>query len=178
MRRLVLGSVAEAVLRQSDRPVLVVPGAASGLAPFFHVLAPTDFSDASRFALPVAAEIADVYGARLDLLHVLEAVPLLGALAGVRTAETLFPDLYPHADERLSEVVRQGSGALGRATHHVVEGRSAQAIVKYAATHGVDLIVMAKHGWHGVERVVMGSVTERVCRTAPCAVLSLPVDAD
>lgn len=175
MRRLVLGSVAETVLRQSERPVLVVPEVAAGLAPLFHVLAPTDFSDAAGLALPVAAEIADLYGARLDLLHVLEPVPLLGALAGVHTAEALFPELYPHAEERLGELVREGTGALGRATYHVVEGRAAGAVVDYAATHGVDLIVMAKHGWHGVERVLMGSATERICRTAPCAVLALPM---
>ena len=47
-----------------------------------------------------------------------------------------------------------------------------------AAAHGVDLVVMAKHGLHGVERLVLGSVTERVLRRAPCSLLALPVDAD
>lgn len=178
MQRLVLGSVAEAILRRSDVPVLVVPEAAAGLAPLFHVLAPTDFSVASSLALPVATGFADLYGARLNLLHVLEPVPLLGALVGTQTAEDLFPELEPHAEERLTELIQEGRGALGRAMHHIVEGRAAESIVDYAAEHGVDLIVMAKHGWHGVERVLMGSVTERVCRTAPCAVLALPVSDD
>lgn len=174
IKRVMLGSVTEEVLQRSDLPVLVVPPG-TGEDTVTHVLAPTDFSVAAEMALPVAVEVAELYGARLDLLHVLEAVPLLAALTGARTAEQLFPELLPHAAERLDAIVQRADGVLGEASVHVAEGRAAETIVDHARDHGVDLIVMAKHGLHGVERVLIGSVTERVCRTASCAVLALPV---
>ena len=177
LKRFMLGSVTEEVLQRSDLPVLVVPPG-TGEDTVTHVLAPTDFSVAAEMALPVAVEMAELYGARLDVLHVLEAVPLLAALTGAKTAEELFPELAPHAAERLDAIVQNADGALGDATVRVAEGRAAETIVDHAKTHGVDLIVMAKHGLHGVERVLIGSVTERVCRTAPCAVLALPVGDD
>lgn len=173
-KRFMLGSVTEEVLQQGDLPVLVVPPG-TGEDTVTHVLAPTDFSVAAEMALPVAVGMAELYGARLDLLHVLEAVPLFAALTGARTAEELFPSLLPRAAERLDALVQSADGVLGDATVRVAEGRAAEAIVDHAKAHGVDLIVMAKHGLHGVERVLIGSVTERVCRTAPCAVLALPV---
>lgn len=177
LKRVMLGSVTEEVLQRSEVPVLVVPPG-TGEDTVTHVLAPTDFSVAAEMALPVAVEVAELYGARLDLLHVLEAVPLLAALTGARTAEELFPELRPHAAERLGAIVQGSSGVLGDAAVRIAEGRAAETIVDHAKAHGVDLIVMAKHGLHGVERVLIGSVTERVCRTAPCAVLALPVRDD
>ncbi len=173
IKRVMLGSVTEEVLQRSDLPVLVVPPG-TGEDTVTHVLAPTDFSVAAEMALPVAVEMAELYGARLDLLHVLEAVPLLAALTGARTAEELFPELLPHTAERLDAMVQRADGVLGDASVRIAEGRAAEAIVDHARDHGVDLIVMAKQGLHGVERVLIGSVTERVCRTAPCAVLALP----
>lgn len=177
LRRFLLGSVTEEVLQRSDLPVLVVPPG-TGDDTVTHVLAPTDFSVAAEMALPVAVEMAELYGAQLDLLHVLEAAPLLAALTGAQTAAELFPELRPHAAERLDAIVQGADGVLGRASIRVAEGRAVETIVDHAKAHDVDLIVMAKHGLHGVERVLIGSVTERVCRTAPCAVLALPVGDD
>jgi nucleotide-binding universal stress UspA family protein len=175
VRRFFLGSVAGEVLRRADVPVMVVPERA-GARPLLHVLAPTDFSPVSRLALPVAAAVADLYGARLSLLNVLEPMPLLVGLAGLATIADLLPDLRPEAERDLAALTRSGGPALARAGCHVVEGRAAEAVTGFAAAHGVDLVVMAKHGLHGVDRLLLGSVTERVVRTAPCAVLALPVD--
>jgi nucleotide-binding universal stress UspA family protein len=175
VRRLFLGSVAEEVLRRAEVPVMVVPER-GGSGPFLHVLAPTDFSAVSRLALPVAAAVADLYGTRLSLLHVVEPMPLLVALAGLATVNDLLPDLRPEAERDLAALTRSGGPAFARAEGHVVEGRAAEAITAFAAAHGADLLVMAKHGLHGVDRLLLGSVTERVVRTAPCAVLTLPVD--
>ncbi|MDX1419918.1 MAG: universal stress protein [Rubricoccaceae bacterium] len=173
VRRLVLGSVAEEVMRRADVPVMVVPEG-SGAGPFLYALAPTDFSRASRLVLPVAAAVADLYGARISLLHAVEPIPLLAAVAGFGTVADLLPDLLPRAEDELERVA--ADPALARADAHVLDGRAAEAITGFAEDHGVDLIVMAKHGLHGVDRLLLGSVTERVARTAPCTVLALPVD--
>src|SRR5690606_15378725 len=135
-KRFMLGSVTEEVLQRSELPVLVVPPG-TGEDTVTHVLAPTDCSVAAEMALPVAVEMAELYGARLDLLHVLEAVPLLAALTGARTAEELFPELRPHAAERLGAIVQGSSGVLGDAAVRIAEGRAAETIVDHAKAHGV-----------------------------------------
>ena len=178
LRHALLGSVAEEVLRQAEVPVFVVPEGIAGRAPFFHVLAPTDFSLASRMALPIASDLADLYGARLTLLHAFEPIPYLSALTGAKTNEALLTGIREQAETRLAELKDGPQSALHRADTALVEGRAEEAVVAYAREHGVDAIVMAKHGLHGMARFLVGSVTERVCRTAPCAVLAVPVDDD
>ncbi|NNF59170.1 MAG: universal stress protein [Rhodothermaceae bacterium] len=178
VRHALLGSVAEEVLRRAEVSVLVVPEAAAGRAPFFHVLVPTDFSLASRMALPIAAEVADLYGAKLTLLHTLEPIPYLSMLTGVTAGTDVSRLLREKAEVQLHQLVANTNGALARAETALVEGRAAEAVVAYADEHGVDAIVMAKHGLHGMARFLVGSVTERICRTAPCAVLVVPVDDD
>lgn len=179
LRRFMLGSVAEEVIRRAEIPVLVVPEGASGQRPFMHVLAPTDFSLASRMALPIAADLADRYGARLDLLHAVEPIPFLGALTGVRSTYDLLPELRTHAEAELTRIVQDGEEpAFRRSGRYLMEGKASEVIPEFVARHGVDLVVMAKHGLHGVERLVLGSVTERVLRAAPCSVLAVPMDDD
>ena len=60
--------------------------------------------------------------------------------------------------------------------YRLVEGRAAAAIAEAARSRGADVIVMARRGLHGVERLLLGSVTERVCRLGPCPVLGVPID--
>lgn len=194
LQRLFLGSVAEDVLRRTDIPVMIVPEHASGRASIRLVLAPTDFSDPSRWALAVAADFAALYGARLELLHALEPERFVEAITGAEIAAGLIPELRTEAErqleafakastlsEALAESVgvdepveggRQGRSVVG---YHVVEGRAAKTIAETARAHGADVIVLAKRGLHGVERLLLGSVTERVCRLAPCPILVLPI---
>jgi len=182
LRRLFLGSVAEEVLRRASVPVLIVPEA-SGHGPTRLVLAPTDFSELSREALPVAAGLAALYGADLDLVHVLE--PIRGARMEIPAS--LLPDLKTEAERQLESLAEDpglaaamagaadGEGRRGPIGHHLIEGRAAEAIVEFARSRGADAIVMARRGLHGVERLLLGSVTERVCRLGPCPVLVVPV---
>lgn len=177
VRRFLLGSVAEEVLRRADVPVLVVPENALGRTPLLHVLAPTDFSVASCLALSTATALADLYGAQLDLLHVVEPVAFLPLLTGVRTSYDLFPDLETQAQERL-DALNDDSESIRRAGRHVAEGRAAEAVLDFVKQHGVDLVVMGKHGQGAVEHALVGSATERVARAAPCAVFAVPIDED
>jgi nucleotide-binding universal stress UspA family protein len=191
LRRLVLGSVAEDVLRRTEIPVLVVPETVPRRTPR-RVLAPTDFSLASRLALPLAAEVAALYGADLDLLHVLEPVRFVEVIAGTQLAAGLLPELRDEAERRLDaladsralvETLRDPEapiegGVPARIEVRLAEGRAAESIAEVAQSERADVVVMAKRGLHGVERPLLGSVTERLCRLAPCPVLVVPIGAD
>jgi len=193
LRRLLLGSVAGEVLRRARVPVLVVPETAP-LGPVRLVLAPTDFSDAARQTLPVAAGLAALHGADLELVHALEpvravrvtipaaAIPGLsdGARCQLRAMAGDPALAAALGSGRAAGVAHDEGGVLVAARpttkigHHLVEGYAPEAIVGVARSRGADAVVMARRGLSGVERLLLGSVTERVCQLGPCPVLVVP----
>ena len=167
-----LGSVAEGVVRRSDVPVLTVPPAEGGteFSPYRTVLVPTDGSPGAAAALDPAAALATAFGADLDALSVVEEDAL-----GLDIRSTVFHDrMEEHAGtavEELGERARAaGVPSVGTAVAH---GTPATEIVRYAEEHGADLVAMGTHGREGVERYLLGSVTERVLRTSPVPVLTV-----
>lgn len=144
---------------------------------FNRILCPVDFSEASRHALDQAVVVGRFFESRLTVLHVFNQVflPVPGmAMPGYG------PDMSMSAEdvrrmqqdaERLAEPVR----AAGLTADVVVEpGAPAPHILAKAKTIAADLIVMGTHGASGFERLMLGSVTEKVLRKAPCPVLTVP----
>jgi nucleotide-binding universal stress UspA family protein len=134
------------------------------------ILWPTDFSDDSRHALDHAAAIARWYSARIVALHAFspvyaESPVLAGADDGFGTSAGIYTQLQ-------DEIAIPTAGI--DTTVDVVESAAAPAIVKYATQHDVDLLVIGTHGTSGFEHLLLGSVTEKVLRKAPCPVLTVP----
>ncbi|MFP4228655.1 MAG: universal stress protein [Salinivenus sp.] len=177
--RLVLGSVADTVLRRAPCPVLTVREGASQAASeaglLQNVLAPIDFSTASREALIMADEMAGTFGARLHLLFVAEerTVPTFSdtGLPGLGVVK-MDPNIVENADAALRHLNERRGGRAPEVAYHVEEGRVASTITGLADTESVDMIVMATRGRQGVDRFLLGSTTERVVRSAPCPVLA------
>jgi nucleotide-binding universal stress UspA family protein len=151
LSRFVFGSVAEKILRASPVPVLIARSfEREGEMPFRKILVPTDGSEASRAVLPAAVEAARLFDAELVFLHVESEAPVpVDAYVGT-----------------LSEPVE---GV--RATELRIKGDAASQIVDLCRPHGIDLVAMATHGRSGLDRWVLGSVTEKVIRAAPVPVL-------
>lgn len=171
--RLLLGGVAERVVRYAHGPVLVVrPTARSGT-----VLAATDLSDPSLPAVEAAARASREQNLKLTLIHVVElpaqlmsgfsplgpvpAVPDGEAIAEVKeAAKVLLRDL----------LVRFGvEGNVEVMTHH----RAAAAIVAKADEIGAELVVVGTHGRTGLARMTLGSIAEQVVGRAHCSVLAV-----
>lgn len=130
-----------------------------------------DFSDASRFAMEEACDVARRFRAELLLVHVHEPPPpsgmgMLTALEGA--AELVAVDLERSLAAWRAEAARR-SGAAVRSAVRV--GSPATEILKLARDEAVDLLVLATHGRRGLAHLVLGSVAERVLREAPCPVL-------
>ena len=143
---------------------------------FTRILVPTDFSEPSDAALDYAKALAEKFGASLHLLHVFEDPFATGAFAAEMyapvppdTRDAMIADAKAHLVERVPDT----DSARFFATTEVVTGLSARAIVDYAIANDIDLIVMGTHGRGGLAHLFMGSVAERVVRTAPCPVLTV-----
>jgi nucleotide-binding universal stress UspA family protein len=144
-----------------------------------HVLCPVDFSEPSRRALEYALAMARWYGARITALHVVPAtLPPLSSL-GVSTSQALEPHVRERLREDLLEELRRFSPPEAKKIPMdavVREGDTATEIAR--ETRGVDLAVLGSHGRSGVERGLLGSVTEKVLRKAACPVLTVPHHAE
>jgi nucleotide-binding universal stress UspA family protein len=161
MRRMVLGTTAERLLRRSTRPVLVVRQAAH--EPYRRMLVALDFSAWSLPALRAALQIAPK--ARPVLLAVFQ-VPFEEKLhfAGVDTATI---DLYraqarTQATQRLHALAHGAGLKSGDWDPVVVEGDASQRIVELEQSRDCDLVVLGKHGQSATEDLLLGSVTKHV----------------
>ncbi|MFB6277977.1 MAG: universal stress protein [Salinibacter sp.] len=184
--RLVLGSVANTLIRRSTCPVMTVRkrdenADASPEVNYENLLAPIDFSDHSRTALRLSKAVAGRYGATQHLLFVAETrvLPTFSdtGIPGIGVVE-MDPDIVANAEAGLEELSEAVGGPDVDCGYHVREGNVAQDIVDFAETHAVDLIVMATRGLTGLDRFVLGSNTERVVRAAPCPVLTVATSSD
>jgi nucleotide-binding universal stress UspA family protein len=168
LARVLLGSIAEKVVRHAPCPVLVVRPDGD-VKPFHHALVPTDFSESAMHALDLAATLVEPTGS-ITLLHVIE-IPV--GFSGEITISDFARDLDKHAaaalDKELARMkrtsrlpvrVRSRIGYAGAETLAVLDGDP-----------DIDLVVMGSHGRSGIKRVLMGSVAEKVVRHARCPVL-------
>jgi nucleotide-binding universal stress UspA family protein len=172
--RILLGSVAERVVRYAHGPVLLVRNtAATGV-----VLAATDLSDPSLPAVSAGAAEARRRKARLVLLHVVDqslevyaaaAGGLLGAIGAL--PPPALQDERRRALETTLTSALEREGVPGEAL--VVEGNPAVTISEKAKELRAELVVVGTHGRTGLSRIALGSVAERVVRAAPCTVLAI-----
>ncbi len=179
VKRILLGSVAEEVVRRAGCPVLTVrapngePAQIDGAVS--SILVPVDFSEHSREALRYAREIAALYDAEIQLLHVVEEnLHPAFYVGGVGSIYDVQPDLDEKASTELQTFFDKTEGpAIDTVTTHVRTGRAARQITKLAESTTADLLVMSTHGLTGLEHFFMGSVAEKVVRRSPIPVFTV-----
>lgn len=139
------------------------------------ILVPTDFGPASAVALQHGRDLASAFGATLHVLHA------VGDLVTMTTMPpTYVPDLVQSLKEReadartrLRKMLAADAPETKRAEVVVSSASPTSAIVAYAETHGIDLIVIGTHGRNAISHLLLGSVAEKVVRSAPCPVLTV-----
>jgi nucleotide-binding universal stress UspA family protein len=137
-----------------------------------QILCPIDFSETSHHALEQAAAIAGWYRARLHVLHVYN--PVFAPIPALPAPVDRVPEReLQRVREQAAAFVQTSAGAVA-ADVAVAIGQPATTVVDRAAALSVDLIVMGTHGASGFERLLIGSVTEKVLRKAVCPVLTVP----
>jgi nucleotide-binding universal stress UspA family protein len=176
--RLVLGSVAESVLRRSPCPVLTVghataPAAGDG-PPFRRIVCAADFEPSFEPTLALALSLAAESGAELTLVHAVE--PFFQDVFAAHThvsVEDYARFLRTQLEARLAEAIPREVLDWCQPRYDVRIGVPAAEIVRAARERGADLIVMGLHDGRGaVDRWLFGSTTQEVLRHAECPVLT------
>jgi nucleotide-binding universal stress UspA family protein len=140
-----------------------------------HVLVATDFSGPSATALQYGRDLARTFNATLLVLHVTDS---LFAACGGETYALALPHLQRDIEQAAQRQVKtllseEDYTALEATAVAITAASKAEAIMAYARTHDIDVIVMGTHGRGTPGHLFMGSVVERVVRMAPCPVLTV-----
>ena len=162
-RRALLGSVSEGVLHGSDCPVLTVAARDGyvGATPYAitHVLCPINFTDVARESLHVAARLAEAFGARITVVHVLEPDEVMNIKdEEARVRSWIAPELQEVCSYR----------------ELVVQGEPSERVLDCADEVGADFLVIGAQHKLFRDATVIGSTSERVIRFASCPVLVVP----
>ena len=176
LTRILVGSVAERIVRHAPCDVLVVRGEVDGWS-MQTLLAPTDFSEVSAVSVRAAAELHESFGAKVALVHVYDdSVPTPAPeLFRLANSEVVTEKLRVELEQvRKDNFPLAGSADDEAVSAELLIGDSpADAICSWAGKQGTDLIVLSSHGRTGLAAMLIGSVAEQVVRHAPCPVLTV-----
>lgn len=171
--RYILGSVAVEIVRQAAGPVMTVREKHAD-QPIQHVGVAVDFSASCAPAIEFGARLARACGADLHLINIIAPMELLA------TTEAMVPVQFEAANRVLHESadaeLKEMKARLTGLTVHskVVEAQSYyRALSEQAQQLNLGVLVMGTHGRHGLQRLFLGSVTERTLQVAPCPVVSI-----
>ena len=140
-----------------------------------NILVATDFGTCSEHALSYGRHLASTFSATLHLIHVVD--DLFGRHLGMGGSRVdpsrLQRELEAAGKKQLGELVTRGGGNVTTIAVMRTSSTPAAEIVAYAKDTGIDLVVVGTHGRGSMAHLLLGSVAERVARTAPCPVLTV-----
>lgn len=140
-----------------------------------EILVPTDGSPASDAAIDHALDLAKRYDARIHALYVVDGAAYSTLEAGSEIVLEALESEGKEATERLSN---RAADAGVDSVSTVTSGTAYRSIIDYSESNEIDVIVMGTHGRKGIDRYLLGSVTERVVRTSEVPVLTVRKPAD
>ena len=181
LKRLVLGSVTEHIMRSLPCPLLTVHGPGSDPAltedneiKFGRILVGCDFSSDSNLALEYGLGLAQEYQAHLYLVHVLEPPSYKDLPKSVHDArEKIGKSLHKKLKDQLEKLVPEEAYNWCKPKTRLLSGVAQEEIVKFADIQDIDLVILGVRGTSLVESMFIGSTTERVMRKARCSVMSI-----
>ena len=149
------------------------------------ILLPIDFSDASTTLLQYGVYLAEKYAAEIFIVFVAEDPFTYAGLSFPNYTELpltdipftrLEEDLTNQARARMEDLLKKHMPST-TVPHHwrILSGHVATEIIDYAGKEAIDLIIIGTHGFKGLNRMLLGSVAEKVVKLAPCPVLTINV---
>ncbi len=174
LEHFLIGSVAEKVVRYARCPVLTVRSADYIREKFLKILVPTDFSEPSLAALKTTPHWLE-QNSEVHLLYSVEQEvhPALYAW-GMKSVLDMIPDIKQKVEKRMDELLsRIPALKQVKIKKVILEGKPHKQIAKYVDDEKVDLIIIGTHGMVGLDRLLLGSTTERVIRSVKVPVLTV-----
>lgn len=139
-----------------------------------NILVTTDLSHASHSAMEYAQWLAQKEKASISILYCVDNIPIIAYHTVDLTYDKFRSQILEEELKKLNHFCSIFQKQYKRKIHPVLlEGNAAQTIVRYARQNAFDIIVMSTHGRTGIQHALMGSVTEKVVRTAHCPVLTV-----
>lgn len=144
-----------------------------------NVVTPVDFSDNSRLIAESAAYLAGKFGASMHLVFVVQNFEdYSGFFVPQMTLPSLEGELAESAETKMASFCGEmvdfcKTAGVGDLTYKVLMGDVGEKIVEYATDVEADLIVMGTHGYKGLEKIMFGSVADKVVRSASCPVTTI-----
>jgi nucleotide-binding universal stress UspA family protein len=136
-----------------------------------HILVPVDFERSSQRALEVGTDLAITFDAKLTIFHAWETPAFV--YAGAYVSPEVWRAIEEAARRQLDSTLAKVRERLPRAQAHLACGSAAYEILGAVEKLGADLIVIGTHGRHGMSRLVLGSVAEKVVRGSSVPVLTV-----
>jgi nucleotide-binding universal stress UspA family protein len=139
---------------------------------FRQILFPLDLSESSVKIVPVVKSLASRYDARVHLLFVARVFDYFTSMYVPHPSVSQFEkEVIEGAEKRLYEFADENFASLPATKTQVAAGDPSEEILAYIAAHGIDLVVMGTHGRKGIDKVIFGSVAERVVKSSPIPVM-------
>jgi len=181
LKRFVLGSVTERLMRTLPCPLLVIRGLERGYVAsmdkeigFQKILVGCDFSPDSELTFQYGVSLAQEFQSEMHLAHVIEPAVYKDLLrAPMDQTEGFEQDLRKELNKKLAEMIPEEVHNWCTSKTIILAGHPHEELTKYAVVNDVDLIVLGVRGHGLVETMFVGSTTDRVVRKAPCPVLSV-----
>ncbi len=170
--RVILGSVAERVVRDAHCPVMVVKS--EKYVGFKKIIVSIDFSDCSRLALEYAAATARAHKSKLTILHVYEesfVKPYVNAANSEEEAEEIIKAIERVNESKYDEFLKTIDLSGVEYEKLLKKGIPETDIAETAMEQQTNLIVMGTHGRSGIKHILIGSTAEEVVRNAPCDIV-------
>ncbi len=134
------------------------------------ILVPVDFSENSKKILDSASDIAGKFGAALSVVFVVQSFDdYSGFFVPHMPVAKFEEEMVQGAEQKMDSFLGGYEGLEAK----VLIGDVGEEVVRYAEEIGIDMIIMGTHGYKGLEKVMFGSVAEKVVKTAPCPVLTI-----
>ncbi len=141
---------------------------------FKKILIPIDFSENSPRLLQAAADVGKKLDCELCAVFVVQSFEDYSGFFVPHMPINQFEDeMVQSAEQKMTSFLSENLPAGQKCGSEVIKGDVAEEITRYAADKNISLIIMGTHGYKGLEKVLFGSVAEKVVKTAPCPVLTI-----
>lgn len=138
---------------------------------FKKILSPVQFSDISAKGVPYVTLLAKQFQAELHLMYVARMIdPYIKVYVSKDSISSFQNEVVEGAKRRLLEFREKHYKDFPEVRTSVVSGNISEEILKYIESNGIDLVVMGTHARKGVDKVIFGSVAEKVIRLSPVPV--------
>lgn len=139
---------------------------------FKKILFPVDLSESSAKIVPYVQSVAKKFDAKIHILFVARVFDYFtGIYVPVPSITTMGKDIIDGAEKRLYEFMDEHFSAFPNTKTAVVAGDASEEIIKYIEGRHIDLVIMGTHGRKGMDKIIFGSVADRIVKTAPVPVM-------